>query len=93
MIWLIKPRKDKTMTQAITTKYLGPTNYRGSRIKAQAQAGTITISWDDALNSEENHTAAAKALMTKFQWDKHSEIAGSGELPDGCGTCFVMKRK
>lgn len=81
------------MTQAITTRYIGPTNYKGSRVKAKAQAGSITIEWDDALNSEDNHTAAAKALMAKFGWDKHSVIAGSGELPDGRGTCYVMKRK
>lgn len=81
------------MTQAITTRYLGPTNFRGSRVKASAQAGSVTINWDDALNSEENHRNAALCLMVKFGWDMHSVIAGSGELPDGRGSCFVMARK
>ena len=86
-------RWKENMTQAITTKYFGPTNTRGSRVKAQAQAGSVTIHWDYALNSDDNHKAAAKALMAKFEWDKHSVIAGSGELPDGRGTCFIMARK
>lgn len=31
------------MKQAIVTKFLGPTNYRGSRVKATCQAGSVTI--------------------------------------------------
>ena len=52
--------------QAIETKYIGPTNYRGSRIKASCERGSITISYDSALNSEEAHIAAADALVAKF---------------------------
>jgi len=54
--------------QAITTKYLGPTNTRGSRVKATCQAGSVTIEWDDALNSDQNHNAAATALIEKWGW-------------------------
>lgn len=54
---------------AILTKYIGPTNYRDSRVKAYTESGrSITIPWDDALNSEENHNAAALALQTKMGW-------------------------
>ncbi len=35
--------------QAIVTKYLGPTDHRGARVKATSYAATITVSWDDAL--------------------------------------------
>jgi hypothetical protein len=52
--------------QAIETKYIGATNYRGSRIKASCERGSITISYDSALNSEEAHIAAADALVAKF---------------------------
>lgn len=79
--------------QAIVTKYLGPTNYRGSRIRASAQAGSVTIGYDDALDTEDNHRAAAKALMVKYGWDEHSRIIGSGGLPDGRGNCYVLARK
>ncbi len=52
--------------QAIETKYIGPSNYRGSRIKATCERGSITISYDDALNSDDAHIAAADALVAKF---------------------------
>jgi hypothetical protein len=42
------------MRQAIVTKFLGPTDHRGSRIKATAEAGSITVSWDHGLGVEEN---------------------------------------
>lgn len=59
--------------KAISTKYIGPTNFRGARVKASANDGdlkppSITISWDHALNSEENHLAAAQALAWKMEW-------------------------
>lgn len=54
--------------QAISTKFLGPTNYRGSRVRAVAQAGSVVVQWDHALNSEQNHDAAAKTLAEKFGW-------------------------
>lgn len=54
--------------QAITTRFLGPTNHHGSRIKATCDAGSITLPWDHSLNSEGNHDAAAKALIRKLGW-------------------------
>ena len=56
------------IVQAIETKYLGPANVRGSRVKATAAAGSITLEWDDRLNSDENHRVAAVALADKFDW-------------------------
>ncbi len=56
------------MRQAIETKYLGPTNSRGSRVVASAQAGRLTLAWDDALNSDENHRRAALALAERYGW-------------------------
>ncbi len=68
------------MRQAIVTRFLGPTNHRGSRIKATADAGSVTTSWDYALGPEENHTAAAKALAVKFGW---KGTWGGGGTKDG----------
>jgi len=56
------------MRQAITTRYMGPTNYRPGRVKAMAQAGSVTLEWDHALNTDANHARAAKALRDKFDW-------------------------
>jgi hypothetical protein len=77
--------------QAITTKYLGATNFRGSRIKATCQAGSITVAWDDALDVDANHVKAAKALADKLDWD--TTTYGSmyyGALPDNTGYAFVF---
>jgi hypothetical protein len=52
--------------QAIKTKYLGPTNVRGSRVKAECDAMSIIISWDDALDIEANHIAAARELCNRL---------------------------
>jgi hypothetical protein len=76
--------------QAITTKYIGPSNTKGSRVKAYAAAGTITIDYDDSLNSEQAHAKAARALADKFGWIGHYYQGG---LPDDRGYCFVCVDK
>ena len=52
--------------QAIHTKYHGPTNSKGSRFSARAQRGRMSVSYDDALNADGNHRAAALALCNRF---------------------------
>ena len=56
------------MRQAIVTAFLAPTNHRPARVKAMADAGSITLSWDHALGVEDNHRAAAGALAERFGW-------------------------
>jgi hypothetical protein len=67
--------------QAITTKFIPCTNTRGSRVKATAQAGSVTLSWDHARSPSGNHQAAAVALVDKYKWYYGKWI--SAELPDG----------
>jgi len=56
--------------KAITTKYIGATNTKGSRIKAQASKGQwIYFNYDHALNSSENHVKAAETLAKKLGWN------------------------
>lgn len=73
--------------QAIQTRYFGPTNVRGSRVKASAQAGSIMLDWDDALDSDANHCAAALALARKLNWT-YGTWHGGG-MPKGDGCVFV----
>lgn len=54
--------------QAITTRFLGPTYFKGSRVVAKAAAGRIIVDWDHRLNPEENHKAAAIALAKRLEW-------------------------
>jgi hypothetical protein len=67
--------------QAIETKYLGPTDHRGSRVKATAEAGSLTISWDDALDVRENHARAALEAIRRWGWSGRwvgGSLAGRG---------------
>ena len=56
------------MFQAIITRYLSATDTKPARIKAIAEAGSITLSWDHALNAQENHCAGSLALARKYGW-------------------------
>jgi hypothetical protein len=83
------------MMQAIVTKYHGPTNYKGSRISARAEAGRIIVHYDHALNIGENHAAAAQALADRLGWttDKGYPALAGGGLPGNAGYCFVMPQR
>jgi hypothetical protein len=75
--------KDNIM-QAIHTKYLSATDSRGSRIKATAAAGSVTISYPHELSGQACHRAAAEALVKKLGWDgPHYGGLLGGCLPDG----------
>jgi hypothetical protein len=81
------PEGETTMAfQAIVTKFIGPSNVRGARVKATADAGSITLSWDHALNHERNHKAAAMALASKYGW--HGRYVGGG-MPSNTGNVYV----
>ena len=73
--------------QAITTKYLGATNARGSRIKATSESGeSITVPYDHELDEKGNHREAAQALLNRLGW--HNEMTG-GSIAGGYA--FVIK--
>ena len=55
--------------QAIVTRYFGPTNTRGARVKATAEAGSVMLRWDDALGIYDNHVKACEALIARLRWD------------------------
>lgn len=74
--------------QAIQTKYLGPTDSRGSRIKATAGGGeSITIPYPyEAREGVDAHAIAARALADKLHWT--GTLVG-GALPDGYAFVFT----
>jgi hypothetical protein len=78
--------------QAIHTKYIGPTNTRGSRIKATCDAGSVTIPYPHELSDQACHRAAAVALVVKLGSDDPHYGAGllGGELPNNAGYCFIL---
>jgi len=54
--------------QAIVTRYLGPTNHRGSRVVARASAGRVFIEYEPGKSPAGNHRDAAFKLAAKFGW-------------------------
>ncbi len=76
--------------KAIQTRYLGPTNTRGSRIVAWVEGGhRVIIPYPHELSGEEVHKAAALALCQMLGWTH--ELVGGG-LPNGdYAFCLVAK--
>lgn len=70
--------------QAIQTKYFGPSNVKGSRIKAACAARSVVVGYDYALNSAGNHIAAAEKLIALLGWTgvAYGTLA-TGTLADG----------
>ena len=59
----------------IKTKFLGPTNYRCSRVSATYKRDSeltyrVTIDWSHGCNTEQNHQRAAQALLDKLNADR-----------------------
>lgn len=79
--------------QAIETKYLGPTNTKGTRIKATCNAKSIIISWDYSLDPEENHLKAAQALLNDLGWDKECNLVSGSIKSNKKGYVFVQVYK
>jgi len=73
--------------QAIQTKYLGPTNNRGARIKAWCAAGSKTMDYPYGLNTDLAHYSVAQELMIQLGWT--CDALHQGCLPDG-SYCHVM---
>ena len=67
----------------IRTKYLGPTNYRGSRITAvhkrdSEETQRVTLSWDHSLDGLENAKAAALALCQSWPYEQAMTLVACG---------------
>ncbi len=75
------------MRQAIVTKFLSPTDTKGSRVKATCDAGSVVVSWSHSLNQSENHFAAMMKLCEKLGWN--GLIRQGGGLPNNAGYCWV----
>jgi hypothetical protein len=81
---------------AIHTKYISPTNTRGSRVKAYtAGSGSIkgfevTIPYPYELSGEQVHFAAVKALIKKHDLNWNLEGMRYGDSADGRGFSFCF---
>jgi hypothetical protein len=63
--------------QGVLTRYLGPTNNRGTRVKAVTPSGdALTVPWDYSQGESENHRTAAVALLEKLGWRYEELVTG-----------------
>ncbi len=60
--------------QAIRTKYHGPSNTRGSYMTADAESGTVKMSYNHSLSVSDNHAAVCQAYITKMGWDSYGVL-------------------
>lgn len=73
-------------TQAIETKFIRATNVTGERVKAIAWGGSAVVPYDYALGVQDNHKAAADALIAKMGWNGTYAQGGNAK---GNGYVFV----
>ena len=68
---------------SIETKYFGPTNTRGSKVKASCHRfdQSKAIGWDYALNPFENHSQVARLLAHNI--DAAGELMSFSETKTG----------
>ena len=88
--------------QTISTKYLAPTNKRGSRIKVISCHGIKTYKHDDEANDP--HKAAFEQYLGMINAEiaeqnpanlqvegGYLKLAAYATLPDGTGSAFIIK--
>lgn len=73
--------------QTIACKYLGPTNFKGSRVKATATNGeSITVAYQYELGFEGTCCEVATDLKNKLGW---SGVMYGGHTRDGMVFVFA----
>ena len=68
------------MKQAITIKFLGATNTKGTRLKVTSNGGSITVPLEYGAGHEQRIRKAVDALLNKLEWGGEYII---GVLPNG----------
>jgi hypothetical protein len=81
--------KEGGKMKVIKTKYVKPTNTKGSRIKAIAGGFSVIVPYDYALSDVDLHYSAVKALVLKHKLDW--DISDMGYGSDNGGYYFTFK--
>ena len=72
----------------IKTKYINPTNTRGSQIAAEANGWKVSIPYPHELSGEMVHYKAVQALVAKHKLDW--DISNMGYGSDNSGYYFTF---
>ena len=84
------------MPIAIHTKYIGPTNTKGSRIKASLRRDsktlwTASVPFDHSLDCEQRHARAAFTLLGKYAPSMlYENLNLAGSTLDNLGYVFTI---
>ena len=73
---------------AIQTKYIAPTNTRGSRIKAWSGSYSVTVAYNGKFSYQHVHFEAVKELIKKHELDWNISKMTYGETENGYVFCF-----
>lgn len=69
------------MKKIVTTKYFGPTNHRGARIRVKVGQKTFCwLGWDHRVDCDENHRIAGAYGLGAFPNNIDGGILKEGEL-------------
>jgi hypothetical protein len=77
---------------AILTKFLGPTNSRGARVKAyRGDDPTVscTVPFEYADSTEQAHRNAALQLCARFDWLQDGTVLVAGGTRQGYAFVFI----
>lgn len=86
------PRVHNTHKKSIGVRYIGPTNYRPSRLVAEADGGNrVTVNYDHGLNHDERYAAAAVALVQKMGWE--GDLVQGGCVGPYCAVFVFLPSK
>jgi len=69
--------------KTIECKYLGPTNFRGSRIKATDGDHSITVDYDHGARREDAWDGAARAFVDMMGWLPNGGRMHRGDTKSG----------
>lgn len=75
------------MSQAIVTRFLGPTNTKGARLSASCDAKRIVVPWPYEKNATDAHCHAAHELASALGW---RGVWVGGSLPSKHKDGFVF---
>jgi hypothetical protein len=77
----------------ISTKFFGPTDTKGSRIKATINGtnSSRTVGYDHSLSTLDAHAYAAVYLLSSWFEGESLQYQGHDESADGKGWCFSFR--
>lgn len=79
------------MNLTVRTTFQGPTDTKGSRICAAGGGKRLSMPWDHALSSSENHAEAARTLASRvFDADPGEPQFVNDEIPTGYKFTFAV---